>query len=359
MAESSKKKFKTSSSSTSSPKGKAKASAKNTPATSAHFADQESDASGDEGADEEFHQAVLAEQDAESATSPIVDSSRTGPQQGVAPVFDDPAYTALAEYLDLKDDFGLDTFFRVLRGVYPYPANIGGSKEFLADLPLDVEQRAAMLAADAAEGVRRSSMTPAIIISDDDLKLINAGPPTGRAEARMALVCLARDEMGAPIPPPIGTEFFNDGELADLLILDCQCRFNLTKDNHLGDLGLAWQSAPSSSRLAVERIWVGQLLRNAAEAKILRDNDSLSPTVPVWSVKDIPVVPIDEDPGPSSGPGTLIPNVPAARLPGNRGDGDGDDGGDDDDGGGADGDEPDLLIPWAEFFSRPAFKPFK
>ena len=355
MAESSKKKFKTSSSSNSLTTGKAKASAKMCLATSDHFADQERDASGDQGADEELHQAILAVQDLDAAISLIVESSRTGPQQGVALDSDDLAYTAHAEYLDLKEDFGLDTFFRVLRGVYPYPANIGRSKEFLAELPLDVGQRAAMLAADAAEGVRRLSMTPAIIISNDELKLINAAPPIDRAGARMALVCLARDVMGAPIPPPIGTEFFNDGELAELLILDCQCRFNLTMGNHLGDLGLAWQSAPSSSRLAVERIWVGQLLRNAAEAKILRDIDALSTTVPVWDVKDIPVVAIDGDPGLSSGPASLCPYAPAARLPGNYGDGVGDLGGGGDDGCRADGDEPDLHSPWAACISRAAF----
>eukprot|EP00972_Heterocapsa_arctica_P061523 9074030-Heterocapsa_arctica.AAC.1 len=70
-----------------------------------------------------------------------------------------------------------------------------------------------------------------VVITDADLELINAGPPAGRAEARLLLVNMVRGFDDLPMPPPIGSEFFNDGELAALLNMSCQDRFNLTRHN--------------------------------------------------------------------------------------------------------------------------------
>eukprot|EP00972_Heterocapsa_arctica_P104013 15329346-Heterocapsa_arctica.AAC.1 len=140
---------------------------------------------------------------------------------------------------------------------------------------------------------------------------------------------MVRGQDGLPMPPPIGTEFFNDGELAELLNISCQERFVLTRvlkhkrtPPGLEDLSIAWQGAPPSSRLAVEAMAAAELMdhRNTKAAGDapgpVEAGGAISATAPFVPF-DVPVVSIDESRGP------LPPPPPSP--------------GDDDGGGGDDG----------------------
>eukprot|EP00972_Heterocapsa_arctica_P014750 2171624-Heterocapsa_arctica.AAC.1 len=74
---------------------------------------------------------------------------------------------------------------------------------------------------------RRAGMQQTIVISDDKLAKINAGPSEGRKAARLLLMKQARSNDPHSCVVPMGTEFFNNGELRELLALTAQGRKDL------------------------------------------------------------------------------------------------------------------------------------
>eukprot|EP00972_Heterocapsa_arctica_P099188 14636917-Heterocapsa_arctica.AAC.1 len=189
------------------------------------------------------------------------------------------------------------------------------------------------------EALRRSSMNTAVIINDSDLAMINAGPPAGRADARMLLVNLVRDYNGLPIPPPVGSEYFNDGELATLLSMTCSERMALLEvldhkrtPTCLEDLAIAWQGAPPPSRRAVEAMSVAEFMNHGDVKTAGGPSDTSGASGPIsatapFTVSEVPVVPIDE----SNDAGPLPPAPPGGDDGGDGGD-DGDDDGNPDTG---------------------------
>eukprot|EP00972_Heterocapsa_arctica_P013104 1924960-Heterocapsa_arctica.AAC.1 len=62
-------------------------------------------------------------------------------------------------------------------------------------------------------------MQQTIVINDAELAKINAGPIEGRRDARLLLVKQARTNDPHSSDLPLGTEFFNNVELRELLAL--------------------------------------------------------------------------------------------------------------------------------------------
>eukprot|EP00972_Heterocapsa_arctica_P087661 12926225-Heterocapsa_arctica.AAC.1 len=72
-------------------------------------------------------------------------------------------------------------------------------------------------------------MQQTIVISDDQLVKINAGPAEFRKAARLLLMQQARTDDPHSFVFPMGTEYFNNGELRELLALSAPGRKDLAQ----------------------------------------------------------------------------------------------------------------------------------